>query len=73
MDGKDDIKFLLGELSGKTDRILCELQKINEILNKHESQIEEHDRVLERHKSYFKIIGGVLAALVTIFTALLSR
>lgn len=67
-----DVQYLLGELNGKMDRVLCELQKINGRLNKHEKQLEEHDRVIEQHKSYFRIIGGVIGAIITLIAAAIA-
>jgi len=72
MEGRD-LTYLLGELNGKMDRVICELQKINGRLNKHEERLEEHDRVLQQHKSYFKIIGGVITAIIAFITAMLSK
>ncbi len=68
---RDDIR-LLGELNGKMDRVLCELQKINGRLNRHEEQLEEHDRAIEQHKSYFRIIGGVIGAIITLIAAAIA-
>jgi len=68
-----DTLYILGELNGKVDRILCELQKINGRLNRHEEQLEEHDRAIQQHKSYFKIIGGIISAIITFIAAMLSR
>lgn len=67
-----DTQYLLGELNGKVDRILCELQKINGRLNRHEDQIEEHDRVIEQHKSYFRIIGGAIGVIITLIAAAIA-
>lgn len=65
---RDEVR-LLGELNGKVDRILCELQKISGRLDKHEYQIEEHDRILERHSSYFKVIAGAVSFILALVAA----
>jgi division protein CdvB (Snf7/Vps24/ESCRT-III family) len=66
---RDEIR-LLGELDGKISRILYELQKMNGRLDRHSYRLDEHDKAIERHRSYFKIIGGVLSA-ITVFVATL--
>ena len=68
---RDEIR-LLGELDGKISRILYELQKMNGRLDKHSSRLDEHGRAIERHRSYFKIIGGVLSAVVMFVASLLT-
>lgn len=65
---RDEVR-LLGELNGKVDRVLCELRKISERLDKHEYKIEEHDRILERHRSYFKVIGGAVSFILALVAA----
>ncbi len=64
---------LLGELNGKMDRVLCELSKINRSVSKHEDRLDEHDRIIQQHRSYFKIIGVVVTAVTSAISYFASK
>jgi len=63
---------LLGELNGKVDRILCELQKLNGRVSDHENRLDEHDKMIERHGTYFRVVGFIVSVIVTALVAIAS-
>ncbi|AIY89903.1 hypothetical protein [Geoglobus acetivorans] len=67
-----DAVQLLGELNGKVDRILCELQKISDKQKDHEDRLDNHDRVIERHSTYFRVVGFVVSIIVAVLGAIVS-
>ncbi|WP_456478129.1 hypothetical protein [Geoglobus ahangari] len=68
---KDAIQ-LLGELNGKVDRVLCELQKLNGKVAKHEDRLDKQDKIIERHSTYFRIVGFVVSIIVAVIGAIVS-
>ena len=63
---------LLGELNGKVDRILCELQKLNGRVSDHENRLDDHDKMIERHNTYFRIVGFIVSVIVMVLGVIVS-
>jgi len=63
---------LLGELNGKVDRILCELQKLNGRVSDHENRLDNHDKMIERHNTYFRIVGFIVSVIVMVLGVIVS-
>ncbi len=72
MDSREILE-VLGRLDERTEQILKHLDKINGTIYDHEKYINEHGATLERHSSYFRIMGTLIAILLSAFlTALFS-
>lgn len=83
---KEDLQLYtkVAELNARTIIIADDLRDvkkdIKELRNKLETELKEKDKTInelistvERHKTYFKIFGAGLSALVLIITALIFR
>ena len=67
-----EMKEDIGEIKGSLEGIHKELKKVNGRIRKNEDDIDELDKKVEQHKTYFKIIGFVISFTITGFFILLS-
>ncbi len=63
---------MLGELKADIKAIKQKLQDHDETLGRHEAEIGKLKQVQERHKTYFKIISGVVAAATMLFSTIVG-
>ena len=63
---------MLGELKADIKSIKERLQDHDEVLSKHEAEIGKLRQVQERHKTYFKVLGGGFAAVVALISSVVS-
>ncbi|WP_290597052.1 MULTISPECIES: hypothetical protein [unclassified Archaeoglobus] len=63
---------MLGELKADLEAIKQKQKDQSLILDRHEKDISNLKQVQERHKSYFKIIGGAFTVIVTIVSAFIA-
>jgi len=59
----------LGEIKGTQEQILRKQDSVCRILHDHEKRINDVEKVQERHKTYFRLIGSAVGILATVFGA----
>ncbi len=66
---EQDLYPIVARIDERTKSILYRLDRINGKIEDHERRIRELEETAERHKSYFKLVGGAFA---TFFAGLAS-
>ena len=66
---EQDLYPIVARIDERTKSILHRLDSINGKIEEHDKRLRKLEETAERHKSYFKVVGGSLA---TVFAGLAS-
>ncbi len=69
----DELHATLARIDERTKSILHRLDQINGRIEEHDKRLREVEEATERHKSYFRVVGGVLATFFASIASLFFR
>jgi hypothetical protein len=69
---ENELFRMLGEIRGGQEQILRKQEEISQMLWRHESRLNSLEVEQGKHRSYFKLIGGVVSALAAVGAAVVA-
>lgn len=69
---ENELFRVLGEIRGGQKQMIRKQDEISQVLRVHESKLNSLEVEQSKHRSYFKLIGGVFSALAAVGAAVVG-